>query len=227
MGGTGNRRVRAGARTGVRVARALALLGALALALTARGSASAVSGASDVARLAKGKFLVANRSLRDPNFAQSVILLVDHNARGALGVVVNRPTPIRLVEALPQIAELERRPDVVYVGGPVAPDHMLVLVRTKHAPPEALQIFEQVYASGNLEALRESLVRGDGVRAYAGYAGWAPGQLEAEVGRGDWLIGSADSALIFDEAPNRVWSLLLERFSGDWAARQAVRRLRG
>jgi putative transcriptional regulator len=175
-------------------------------------------GSHAVAQLAKGKFLVASRSLRDPNFAETVILLVDYDAGGALGVVVNRPTEVALIEALPEVGELRRRKDVVYLGGPVARDRMLLLVRAREQPPQSLRVFDRVFASGSLDALRKSMARGDAIRAYAGYTGWGPGQLDMEVARGDWFIGPADSDAVFAERPATVWDTLIERYSGDWAS---------
>lgn len=169
-------------------------------------------------RLAKGKFLVASHALLDPTFFEAVILVVEYDARGALGVVVNRPTAVPLGDALPEVKELRRRKDVVFLGGPVARDRMLVLMRAAKEPPESLRVFDRVYASGSLDALRNSLTHGEGVRAFAGYAGWGPGQLDAEVARGDWLIGPADSKALFDAAPGAIWDDLVERFTGDWTA---------
>jgi putative transcriptional regulator len=168
-------------------------------------------------RLARGKFLVANRSLQDPTFVETVVLLVDYDDHGALGVVVNRPTGVPLTAALPEVKELRKRKDPIFLGGPVARDRMVLLLRATAAPPESVQVFDQVYATGSLSALRRSLGHGESVRAYAGYAGWGPGQLDSEVDRGDWLIGPADSKAIFDDPPNDVWSRFVERFSGNWA----------
>lgn len=169
-------------------------------------------------RLARGKFLVANRSLLDPTFAEAVVLLVDYDDNGALGVVVNRPTEVPLVAALPEVKELRERGDRIYLGGPVSRDRMVLLVRTHAQPPQSVEVFEHVFATGSLTTLRRSLGKKDAVRAYAGYAGWGPGQLEAEVDRGDWLIGPADSKAIFDDPAPDVWSRFLERFAGNWAA---------
>jgi len=173
-------------------------------------------------RLARGRFLVANRSLRDPTFVETVVLLVDYDDHGALGVVVNRPTDVPLVAALPEVKELKKRKDTVFLGGPVARDRMVLLLRADAAPPESIEVFERVYATGSLSALRHSIGHGEAVRAYAGYAGWGPGQLDAEVARGDWLIGPADSKAIFDDPPNALWSRFVERFSGDWASAPAA-----
>jgi putative transcriptional regulator len=208
------------ARTTIHYGVAVALVGAIATASLATQRLAARGGgeATPHAKLAKGKFLVASRSVVNPTFFEAVILLVDYDARGALGVVVNRPTAIPLVEALPEVKELRRRKDVVFLGGPVARDRMLVLMRTAKEPPDSLLVFDRVYASGSLDALRNSLNHGEGVRAFAGYAGWGPGQLDAEVARGDWLIGPADSKALFDAAPNGIWDDLVERFTGNWTA---------
>lgn len=170
------------------------------------------------ARLARGKFLVANRSLEDPTFFEAVVLLVDYDDHGALGVVVNRPTDVPLTAALPEVKELRKRKDLVFLGGPVARDRMVLLLRAAAAPPQSVLLFDKVYATGSLAALRRSIGHGEGVRAYAGYAGWGPGQLDAEVARGDWLIGPADGKAIFDDPPDGVWSNFVERFSGNWAS---------
>lgn len=174
-------------------------------------------------RLARGKFLVANKSLQDPTFTETVILLVDYDDHGALGVVVNRPTEVPLTAALPEVEELRKRKDIIFLGGPVARDRMVILLRASAAPPQSVQVFDTVYATGSLKALRSSIGHGESVRAYAGYAGWGPGQLDAEVARGDWLIGPADSKAIFDDPPTDVWQRFVERFSGDWASLTPLR----
>lgn len=199
---------------------AVAALALAALALALAPPAAARAGAPHAgARLGKGKFLVASRTLRDPTFSQTVILLVDYDRdAGAIGVVVNRPSEVALVDALPELRELRKRKDVIYLGGPVGLDRMLLLVRTRDQPPQSLRIFDRVFASGSLAALRRSMTHGDAVRAYAGYAGWGPGQLDREVDRGDWFVGSADSDAVFSDRPSRVWDDLIDRFSGDWAS---------
>jgi len=168
-------------------------------------------------RLTRGKFLVANRSLQDPTFFETVVLLVDYDDKGALGVVLNRPTQVLLTAALPEVKELRKRKDPIFLGGPVARDRMVLLLRAASAPPQSVLVFDTVYATGSLTALRRSIGRGDAVRAYAGYTGWGPGQLDAEVARGDWLIGPADGKAIFDDPPNALWSRFVEQFAGDWA----------
>lgn len=174
---------------------------------------------------AKGRFLIASRNLSDPNFGETVVVLLSAGARGAMGVVINRPTGVRLASALPDVAELRDRPDRVFVGGPVAGNVMVLLIRARTQPAKSELIFGDVYATGNLTALREALARKgktDRLHAYVGYAGWGPGQLEREIARGDWYVGPAEATTIFDLPPADVWPRLIERFSGAWTRTDTV-----
>src|SRR5262245_59805523 len=101
-------------------------------------------------RPARGRFLVANRSLRDPTFVETVVLLVDYDDNCALGVVVNRPTDVPLSAALPEVEELNKRKDTVFLGGPVARDRMVLLLRAQDAPAQSVLVFDTVYATGSL-----------------------------------------------------------------------------
>ena len=180
--------------------------------------------ASPLTRPAQGRLLVARRSVGDSRFAETVILLIAYSDEGAMGVIINRPTPVRLAAALPKMKELRDRPERVFVGGPVSPNAMLLLIRAGTKPDGAQPVFENVYVSGSLKTLRKALgQRGktNRLRAYAGYAGWGPGQLDHEVERGDWLIGPADAAIVFEMPSADVWPKLVERFAVEWARREA------
>lgn len=169
---------------------------------------------------AKGRFLIASRNLSDPNFSETVVLLLAYDARGAMGIVINRPTDVRLESALPDVEELRDRPDRVYLGGPVAGNLMLMLIRSATRPKSSEPIFADVYASGDRAALRQVLGKTgkmNRLRAYAGHAGWGAGQLDQEIARGDWYVTSADATAIFDTAAPAIWPKLIERFSGQWA----------
>ena len=209
--------IRAVARTALCLAACAALAAPLAGEEVPAGAAE-----REVAKLGKGKFLVASRSLQDPNFARTVVLLVEYDADGAVGVIVNRPTSVPLGDALPEVESVQRPRDVIYLGGPVALDRMLILLRTRDQPPQSLRVFDRVFASSSVAALRASLTRGDAVRAFAGYAGWGPKQLDQEVARGDWLVGPAESDAVFADAPGAIWDELIERLSGNWAQRRPL-----
>ena len=169
--------------------------------------------------LARGMLLIASRDLADPNFAESVVLLLEYDTKGALGLIVNRPTQVRLTELLPDVDELKERTDIVYLGGPVAKNRVVLLMRSEQQPREAGRVFADTYVSSSVEALKQavSISRDGGAfRAYVGYAGWGPGQLDEEVSRGDWHVSPADEAIVFDQAAEEIWPQLIEKNSGQW-----------
>ncbi|HZR71047.1 MAG TPA: YqgE/AlgH family protein [Burkholderiales bacterium] len=172
-----------------------------------------------VGQLSKGKLLVASPNLVDPNFAESVLVVLEYGPDGAIGVVVNRDTDVPISEAMQQVPELKQRPDTLHLGGPIDPFRVLLLVRSRKRPEDSLQLLDDVYVTGSLEALKRLLAeRKDKAqfRLFAGYAGWGGGQLEAEVRRGDWLVGEGDAGAIFDRDPDGLWKRLVERLAGQW-----------
>ena len=167
--------------------------------------------------LEKGKLLVAMPKLLDPNFRQTVILLCEYGPEGALGVVLNRPTELAvsmLIDGLQGIAGGEK----VFAGGPVAKNGMLVLCRSAQIA-EGHDIFEGVFVPKDLDktAMPELLGRLGEIRCYLGYAGWAPGQLEAELSEGAWGVLPSDATLVFDADPACLWPQMMRRLGKKWA----------
>ncbi len=184
------------------------------------------------ASLQRGKFLVADRRVGDLLFSQAVILLVSYGPNGAMGLVINHPTDVELSSVLPGIKGMKNRGNKVYIGGPVGVDEMFLLVRTGSKPEASLHIFGDVYMSMSRKTLESVIARGDkGIdfRVYAGYAGWAPGQLEREVSRGDWHVLDADEKTLFKRKPGAIWEELINRASAQWVKMRdgRVRFLRG
>jgi putative transcriptional regulator len=171
---------------------------------------------------AAGKLLVAAPRLQDPNFARSVVLLVAYDGvRGAMGVIVNQPTPIELARVLPAPGALAGRGDRVWRGGPVLPSSLLTLIRTKEELADTETVFDDVRMLLSREAFErvlESRVPAERLRAFAGHAGWAPGQLEAEIARGDWTVVPATAATVFSETPEETWPRLQRRSEGQWTS---------
>src|SRR3990172_1050453 len=174
----------------------------------------------------KGTFLIAAPSLYDPNFRQTVVLLCEHNDKGSMGLVINRPTELVLTEALRQIA-LPDRDDVIYRGGPVQPDHLLILIRSDQSP-SSHHVFGAVYLGADVPTLQVLAAqnRGDDAppapadtafRGYAGYAGWGAGQLDAELATDSWITMPADSKWIFDADPRTVWPELMRALGPRYA----------
>jgi putative transcriptional regulator len=165
-------------------------------------------------------FLIASPHLRDPNFRQTVVLMCEHGTGGSLGVVINRPTDQHIMEVLPQATGLHGKVGLVYGGGPVQTDSLLVLHRVFGEVPESQSIFDGVCLGGDLMVLEKVFAEGgpdDVIRVYMGYAGWAPGQLQMELATGSWIVLPADLKLVFARVPGLVWPGILHSLGGPFA----------
>lgn len=162
----------------------------------------------------RGTFLVAAPQLTGTSFERSVILVIEHGAGGAHGLVVNRPTEAMLADALPgQMADGERDYRL-HMGGPVRLQQLALLVRTHDTDDGLEQVLPDVAyttAKNAFDAILAASPEPDNIRAFAGYAGWAPGQLEHEIERGDWYILPARAAQIFAEKPEVLWQDLYDQ----------------
>jgi len=171
------------------------------------------------ASITKGSFLIAGPALYDPNFRQSVILLCEHTDQGSMGLIINRPTELVLAEALHQLSIPDHQ-DLVYSGGPVQPDHLLVLIRAHEQPTSSHHVFHDVYMGTDVPTLQSLAAHsspGESFRGYAGYAGWGGGQLEGELATGSWITIPADSKWIFDADPAVVWPELIRSLGPRYA----------
>ena len=174
---------------------------------------------TDASQLEKGVFLVASRDLAGSLFEKSVVFITDYDANGAVGLIINRPTDIPLTRLLPDVHEPAHNIDKLYIGGPVVPRGLFLLMRTDRSHASQSRIIADVSFAVGVEALIHMLNNAgptDAVRAYSGYTGWQPGQLEAEISRGDWLVVHDDTALIFEADPRRIWVELMKKWSGRW-----------
>jgi putative transcriptional regulator len=199
---------------------------ALALLVGLTGGAAAFAADASAPRrtarpgLAKGVFLVAGRDLRDPNFRETVVLIIGYDQTGGMGVIVNRRTEIELPKVFPEVEELRAVKDKLFLGGPVGRDRVILLVRSSRQPEESARVVDDVFVTTSADTLR-SVAAGDRREAefhvYAGYAGWGPGQLDAEVARGDWLVTGGDARTVFDTPPAEIWPKLMQRLAGEWA----------
>jgi len=177
--------------------------------------------------VSKGVFLVASRNLLDPRFRETVVLLTRHSGLGTEGLIINRPTEVPLTEAFPEIPSLEQNTDPVYIGGPVESHRMQLLIRSRSKPEGSLPVLDGVYVGSSGELL-ERLSAEEPFRVFAGYAGWARGQLDDEISRGGWHVMPADAKTIFERNPEDIWSELMRRIAPvhRLEARQAARAAR-
>ncbi|GGZ80587.1 UPF0301 protein [Streptomyces echinoruber] len=174
-----------------------------------------MSGMTEVSSLT-GRLLVATPALADPNFDRAVVLLLDHDEEGSLGVVLNRPTPVSVGDILEDWADLAGEPGVVFQGGPVSLDSALgVAVIPGGSGDRAPLGWRRVHGAiglVDLEAPPELLAKALGsLRIFAGYAGWGPGQLEDELVDGAWYVVESEPGDVSSPAPERLWREVLRR----------------
>lgn len=165
----------------------------------------------------RGKLLIAGPTLQDPNFWRTVILVVEHNADGALGLVLNRPSATTVGEVVPQLSELVDPEEDVLVGGPMEPGAVIVLADFMDPEEAALIAFEGVGVMGSSSEPADLVGGVRSARAFAGHAGWGPGQLDGELERGDWILESAQRIDAFAPDPAELWSEVLARKGGSYA----------
>jgi putative transcriptional regulator len=165
----------------------------------------------------RGQLLIAGPTLGDPNFWRTVVLIVEHNEEGALGLVLNRPSETTVGEAVPQLSDLVDPGEDVLVGGPVQQSGVIVLAEFEDPEAAALIAFEDVGVLGTGSDLMEMAPGVRTARAFAGHAGWGPGQLEDELERGDWILEPARHSDAFTTEPTDLWPAVLTRKGGSYA----------
>jgi putative transcriptional regulator len=180
-----------------------------------------------------GRLLVATPVIGDPNFHRSVVLLLEHDDGGTLGVVINRPTDAALVDSLPGWADLAAAPGVVFVGGPVEQAGAIGLGRLAPAASARASAgldgdrpWSPILAAGGpvgpLATIDLTAEPGDvhGIevlRVFLGYAGWAPGQLAVELAQDAWLVADAQAGDLWSADPEGLWARVLRRQGGTTA----------
>ena len=168
----------------------------------------------DATELGVGRLLVASRNLGDPNFAETVVLLVRYDADGVVGLVLNRRTDIPLSGALEGIAAAKDRSDPVYLGGPVDRRAVFALLRSQAKLEGADHVFDGVHLIHSQSLFDKTLSarpEPGALRVYVGYAGWSDRQLRAEVALGSWFILPADAKTVFDPEPDTLWPRMIRR----------------
>jgi putative transcriptional regulator len=163
----------------------------------------------------QGKLLVSSPALLDPNFRRTVVLLAHHDDEGAMGLVLSRPSETSVADVVPALAGLVDDDDVVFVGGPVQPEAFMVLAEFDDVDDAAAPIVGSVgFMPAEAEPDDLSIRR---VRVFAGYAGWGPGQLEAELAEPSWIVVPADAEDAFLSDPDELWRRVLRRKGGKYA----------
>ena len=147
-------------------------------------------------------FLVAVPQLLDPNFRQAEVLMLEAGPEGAMGVVVNRESPLPVGDLcgnhdIDYAGDPEKK---VRIGGPVQPQHGLVVYAGEDPDPEGREIFDGLHVSASTGTLSRLCGKpGCRFQCYTGYAGWAPGQLERELQEGSWIVAPADARVVLHQ----------------------------
>ncbi len=158
---------------------------------------------------AAGRFLVAADDLHGDYFGKTVVLLLQYDATGAMGLVINRPTDVTPDELLDAPDAFSAYSGELYWGGPVQMTSLRALVRSDAPPAGARSVVDDVYLLPIDDALTLGAVDTASLRLFIGYSGWAPGQLERELAGRSWHVVSATAELVFAENPSVIWQRLV------------------
>lgn len=157
-----------------------------------------------------GQFLVATPVIANPPFARSVVLMLEHDDSGAVGLMLNAVSAVPVADHLPEVAHLVTDPQTIFVGGPVAADTAILLGRSQSADflrPTALDTIGIL----DVDSLPKDL---ECLRIFAGYAGWSPYQLEAEIDGGSWWVLPVERGLVFAGDTSHMWERVVTSAPG-------------
>lgn len=188
----------------------------LALALMAASLAPVAVRAQGprVEEPATGRILVASRDLLDPNFVHAVVLLVHMDDDGVVGLILNRRTNIPLSRLFDKTKDTKGGSDPLFSGGPVGRTGVLALLRSRSRPEGAEKVLSDVALISDKALLEKTLTAGTApgdFRAYLGYSGWAPDQLDNEIEAGAWFVFPANASVVFDANPEEMWTKMIQR----------------
>lgn len=155
----------------------------------------------------KGKLLISEPFLMDPNFKRSVVLLTDHQEEGTMGFVLNQPSTLILSDLIPDLGNAEFP---VYIGGPVGLDTVHFIHRCYDRLHDGDKIGKDIYWGGNFEALKILLesgsIRPDEIKFFIGYSGWAEGQLDYEIEENTWIVSDQfHQDIVFSDDEEELW----------------------
>jgi len=166
---------------------------------------------------AKGKILIAEPLMGDPNFDRTVVFLTDHNSEGSVGFILNRMVDLSFDDLVLDFPSFKTN---IGEGGPVQQDNMFFLHSKGDLLPGSEEIIPGIYWGGDFNILKElismELIGSYDIRFFLGYSGWSAGQLEAELDQKAWQIGPAEPELIFNKEPERIWPKVIASLGGEY-----------
>jgi putative transcriptional regulator len=161
-------------------------------------------------------FLVAVPQLVGPFFAKSIVLIIDNSNQGSTGIVLNQPTDHTVSELNKNLKTSRRGNDRLFLGGPVDPSAAIVVHDEVYQGPDTKRVTDSLAMSKSLESLL-TITQSESItfRCFIGYAGWASGQLEAEIALGNWLLNPVIPELVFTDQPEGLWDSVLSEMGLD------------
>jgi putative transcriptional regulator len=166
----------------------------------------------------RGKLILAGPILKDPNFDRTVVLITEHNEDGAMGLVLNRPSEATVGDAIPDLTWVANADDPIYVGGPVAPNGVIVLAEWDDPAQAVVLVDDDLgFVPGDAEDPDELAAAVRRARVYAGHAGWGPGQLEGELAEEAWIVESPRREELFSDDAEGLWPAVLRRMGREFA----------
>jgi len=166
----------------------------------------------------RGSLLVAGPSLVDPNFHRVVVLVCEHSEGGALGLVLNRPSPLTVSEAVPELKDALGSDEVLWMGGPVQPASVIVLAEfDDESDGDGIPVSGEIGLVTAQTGLDELALLTRRARAFLGYTGWGPGQLDSELADDDWIVAPLDGVDPLGEDTLGLWPETLNRLGGSYA----------
>lgn len=164
-----------------------------------------------------GRLLVSEPFMQDSYFKRSVVLLTEHNERGSFGLILNKPIPMYLNEAIENAPVFDSK---LALGGPVQKETLHYLHTEGDRIPNSTQVMDGVFWGGDFEIIKELIAIGEltpkQIRMFVGYSGWAEGQLDSEMDSKSWIVAMATKEILFSTKPENLWSRVLEKMGSPY-----------
>jgi putative transcriptional regulator len=159
-----------------------------------------------------GRILLSEPLMSDPYFRRAVIYLAEHNEKGSFGLIINKPIPLFLNEAVANAPKLDSK---LGMGGPVENQTLHYLHRMGDLVPHSMEVSDGIYWGGDFETVKKLIASGEmgpkDIRMFVGYAGWSEGQLEEEMERNSWAVAPGSPELVFDTPRETLWQTIMQR----------------
>jgi putative transcriptional regulator len=165
-----------------------------------------------------GRILLSEPLMNDPYFRRAVIYLAEHNSEGSFGLIINKPIPMFLNDAVANAPRFEAK---LGLGGPVENQTLHYLHRKGHAIPNSLEVADGIYWGGNFDKIKTMITSGEigpnDLRMFVGYAGWSEGQLEEEMEKKSWIVAPGSAELVFETPRETLWQTIMQRMGAPYS----------